>query len=116
VIIGYEKTAPFFVSKRTLYQVQNSTSILYGNVVNITDTTTGVPETKRPSSSVSVHQRRPSFRLALDKQQAGLRGEWLWDEDKNALAFRAHGSTAAKALFYSCTESNQVNAVYLDLE
>jgi len=118
VIIGYEKTAPFVVSKRTLYQVQNSTSILFANVVNITNPTSTptTPETQRPLSSVSIHQRRPSFRLRLDKKEGGLQGEWMWNEDKGTLGFKAHGSTATKALFYLCTEPNLMNAVYLDLD
>jgi len=115
--------APFYVLDNQLFQVQNSSSILYVNVVNTTDVNwhnnkpgedpaaTNLHPKQRVMSK-SIHMRRPSFRLTLSHKMEGIRGEWMWDEENEMIAFQSRGSNKVRGKFYSCKD----RGMYVDLD
>lgn len=133
VIVGNEATAaPFYVLDQQLYQVQNTSSILYVNIVNTTDTSSTTVEQgylsgstdsdptvvqRMMSRSRSVHARLPSFKLTLDTKQGGVRGQWMYDEGASRLAFMTYGTTKLSGNFYSCMDRKiDEHAIFVDLE
>ncbi|KAF8311166.1 hypothetical protein DL93DRAFT_2157380 [Clavulina sp. PMI_390] len=127
MVVDEPEAIPFYMFQNQLYQVMNSSSVLYVNVVNTTDPTntkltTGelklepgdvVETNSNPQRPLrSIHTRMPTFKLTLDDKPRGMLGQWLYDEAKNALAFQTKGTKRLNARFYSCRD----RGVYISLD
>lgn len=121
MVVDKPEALPFYILDNQLYQVQNSTSILFVNVVNSTDSAT-TPKKLEPGQvtsgyetnqrSMSVHTRMPTFKLVLSPKAGGYGGKWMWDDLNDAIAFQARGSDYLRGRFYSCSD----RGVYVALE
>lgn len=96
----FENRSPplFYVNKGQLYQMTNQTSILYVNVMNVTN----------------VERELFPLKLEVSETKKGISGgEWFWRG--TMLHYDLNGKTN-KGLYYNCRLSNGKKAVYVGLD
>ncbi|KAG8742264.1 hypothetical protein FRC10_001751 [Ceratobasidium sp. 414] len=96
--LGLKPYAPaFHIKGGSLYQLNNETSVLYANVVNVTET----------AGSHII----PKLQLFLEEKQRGVGGRWKWHD--TTLHFEK-GEWSNKGLFHSCRNIEGSYGVYVD--
>jgi hypothetical protein len=98
LLVSTEEDPPaFFINGGQLYQVNNISSVLYVNLVNITD--------KEPWRS-QVREGEvplPQVRMQLSLKKEGIQGEWGWVN--NILLFRMRGSSEnSMGVWWMCND------------
>lgn len=96
--LGLKHYAPtFHIKGGSLYQINNETSVLYANVVNVTET----------HGSHIV----PKLQLFLENQPRGIGGRWQWHD--TTLHFEK-GDWTNHGLFHSCRDIKGSYGIYVD--
>ncbi|KAF8605359.1 hypothetical protein BDV93DRAFT_554734 [Ceratobasidium sp. AG-I] len=96
--LGLKHYAPtFHIKGGSLYQLNNETSVLYANVMNVTE----------------IHGSHdvPKLQLFLEEKQRGVGGRWQWHD--TTLHFQK-GEWSNKGLFHSCRDVNGSYGIYVD--
>ncbi|CAE6506491.1 unnamed protein product [Rhizoctonia solani] len=96
--LGLKHYAPtFHIKGGSLYQINNETSVLYANVVNVTET----------HGSHIV----PKLQLFLEEKPRGVGGRWQWHD--TTLHFEK-GEWTNHGLFHSCRDIKGSYGIYVD--
>ncbi|CAE6456095.1 unnamed protein product [Rhizoctonia solani] len=96
--LGLKHYAPtFHIKGGALYQLNNETSVLYANVVNVTET----------HGSHIV----PKLQLFLEEKRRGIGGRWQWHD--TTLHFE-QGEWTNHGLFHSCRDMKGSYGIYVD--
>ncbi|KAH7343443.1 hypothetical protein B0J17DRAFT_176548 [Rhizoctonia solani] len=96
--LGLKHYAPtFHIKGGSLYQINNETSVLYANVVNVTET----------HGSHIV----PKLQLFLEEKPRGIGGRWQWHD--TTLHFEKAEWTN-HGLFHSCRDIKGSYGIYVD--
>ncbi|KAG9104271.1 hypothetical protein FRC06_004021 [Ceratobasidium sp. 370] len=99
--LGLKPYAPaFHIKGGSLYQLNNETSVLYANVVNVTETT---------GSHII-----PKLQLFLEEKQRGVGGRWKWHDTTLHFEKGEWSNKGRTWLFHSCRNIEGSYGIYVD--
>lgn len=104
-----EAAMTFLVSHGNFMQVVNSTTMLYLNVVNITE--------PNATPTTSSHYSMPTLQVKISPKKEGVRGFWSWTS-LNVVQFALASGQTNHGWFYACPDRDNLreDGLYVDFE